>query len=1379
MTKKFGDYYLGLDIGTDSVGWAVADKDYNILNFNGKAMWGIHLFDSGNTAEDRRIHRIARRRLERRKQRIELLQDIFADEMNKIDPDFFERLSESRFVVEDRKHSTHDTLFNDPSFKDKDYFKKYPTIYHVRNALMEWNEKEKPDIRLLYLACHHIIKYRGHFLYENLSSGDIPPFEIVFEELIKSLNSECGTEIEPVGISSSAKEILSDKKLGVKEKTKKLHEILIDENFPDLIEELCKLLSGGTANLDNMFGNNDADSKLDKLTFKNTDFDEAIAKLEGQIPEKIEILTRAKTIYDWALLNDLLDGNGRSISKAKIKTYEQHREDLKLLKSILKEDSGKYYDVFKSEDIEMKINNKNIKVNYSAYSGIHKKGTTDTNVCSQADFCKYLRTVVFKKEFGDSMFTNKFACLVEKINNDTFMPKQTIKDNSLFPNALHQHELKEILENMEKYYPFLNEKDESEYNSKQKIIKICTFKIPYYVGPLNQKSERSWLERKEGKITPWNFEKKVDLDKSAENFMKELIGNCTYLKGEKVVPKRSLMYQRFELYNEINTLKIADERLFSIDPRLKQDFVKDLLETDGSKKVTKKVIENWLRKKCQYHKDDEVGISGIDNEIKSSLKSEKQLRGILGSQMNRKIAEDIIRLITVFGGDRSRMKAKLETDYSEILDSDQIDKLSKLTFKDWGRLSEKFLTGIYAAVNGEEMNILMALEKTSMNLQELLSENYGFKKQIDELNETDNTNNSITYDLLDDLYVSPKVKRGIWRSLRIIQDILKITDHPPVKVFIETTRENQESKRTVSRKDNLVKLYDACKKESSDINSLLNELNETEEGRLRSKDLYAYYTQHGKCMYCGQKIDLNDLSNNSKYDLDHIHPRSLKADDSLHNNLVLVCKTCNQEKGKTYPLKPEWQKNRASFWKFLKDKEFITKEKYERLIRTKPFDEDELSGFINRQLVETSQSVKAVAEILKRVFGDKTDVVYVKANTVSDFRNGNNGCHGSDSNNRLKFIKCRSVNDYHHAKDAYLNIVVGNVYDTKFTKNYKSFVQSGGTYNFREMFDSNIERNGVQAWKAGDDGTIATVQKYMRRNNILFTRFTQQEGGQLFDVNPLKKTEKTDRKLPLKNKDLLVGMYGESIQKYGGYDNIKGAYFILAEHYKKETKTQKLHHVPIYLSSKKSEAFQISDIIEHLYEKNDVESPTIVIMKILFKSLFEINGFRLHITGRSNERIKYICAEQLLLSDEDYEFCKKIEKYATKEMKVSLPASAYGLTVEAETVDDNPRLHLYDTLLNKLKGKYNVFYRDNVAKNVEEKKDVFKTLSPEDQVKTLSQILNAFKCNAETVNLKSIGGPGNTGIIQLNSNLDSFDSIKLIHQSPSGLFENEIDLKKL
>jgi CRISPR-associated endonuclease Csn1 len=291
-------------------------------------------------------------------------------------------------------------------------------------------------------------------------------------------------------------------------------------------------------------------------------------------------------------------------------------------------------------------------------------------------------------------------------------------------------------------------------------------------------------------------------------------------------------------------------------------------------------------------------------------------------------------------------------------------------------------------------------------------------------------------------------------------------------------------------------------------------------------------------MYCGKKIDLNDLFGNKKYDLDHILPRSKKMDDSINNNLVLVCREHNQEKSDQYPLPEGWQSRMKPTWLYLKDNGFITSEKYDRLVRTSPLTEDELAGFINRQLVETSQTVKAVIELMKMVFGNKTDVVYVKANAISDFRNGNNGYKASEEDPDLKFIKCRSVNDYHHAKDAYLNIVVGNVYDMKFTKDFSRFVRSGEKYSLRldKLLTYDIERGGEFAWRAGNEGTIKTVSKYMNRNNILFTRFAYEVKGQLFDLLPLKKGM---GQLPLK-KEL-------PIEKYGGYNNICGSYFALIE----------------------------------------------------------------------------------------------------------------------------------------------------------------------------------------------------------------------------------------
>uniref|UniRef100_UPI003AF73BAD hypothetical protein n=1 Tax=Ruminococcus sp. TaxID=41978 RepID=UPI003AF73BAD len=74
LTKKF---FWGFDIGTDSVGWAVSNSEYKLKKYKNNLMWGVHLFDEAKQSAERRLFRTARRRLDRRKQRIILLQEFF------------------------------------------------------------------------------------------------------------------------------------------------------------------------------------------------------------------------------------------------------------------------------------------------------------------------------------------------------------------------------------------------------------------------------------------------------------------------------------------------------------------------------------------------------------------------------------------------------------------------------------------------------------------------------------------------------------------------------------------------------------------------------------------------------------------------------------------------------------------------------------------------------------------------------------------------------------------------------------------------------------------------------------------------------------------------------------------------------------------------------------------------------------------------------------------------------------------------------------------------------------------------------------------------------------------------------------------------------
>ena len=154
---KVQDYYLGIDSGSASCGWAVTDSDYNLLEFKGKDMWGSPLYERAETAKKRRESRGQRRRIVRRNIRIKTLEILFNNDIAKVDKNFFRRMHDSNLWAEDKKDQTCKySLFNDKKFTDKDYFMKYPTIYHLRSELVHSNEPH--DVRLVYLAIHHILK---------------------------------------------------------------------------------------------------------------------------------------------------------------------------------------------------------------------------------------------------------------------------------------------------------------------------------------------------------------------------------------------------------------------------------------------------------------------------------------------------------------------------------------------------------------------------------------------------------------------------------------------------------------------------------------------------------------------------------------------------------------------------------------------------------------------------------------------------------------------------------------------------------------------------------------------------------------------------------------------------------------------------------------------------------------------------------------------------------------------------------------------------------------------------------------------------------------------------------------------------------------------
>lgn len=93
-----------------------------------------------------------------------------------------------------------------------------------------------------------------------------------------------------------------------------------------------------------------------------------------------------KAVYDWAILADILDGE-QYISFSKVNVYEQHKRDLKQLKSYVKLFlPDKYNDIFK---VSVKG-----RANYVAYSAHIKKGSKTgvlNEKCTNDEFCDYLK----------------------------------------------------------------------------------------------------------------------------------------------------------------------------------------------------------------------------------------------------------------------------------------------------------------------------------------------------------------------------------------------------------------------------------------------------------------------------------------------------------------------------------------------------------------------------------------------------------------------------------------------------------------------------------------------------------------------------------------------------------------------------------------------------------------------------------------------------------------------------------------------------------------------------------------------------------------------------------------------------------------------------
>lgn len=1334
-------YHIGLDIGTSSIGWAVIGDDFKIKRKKGKNLIGVRLFKEGDTAAERRSFRTQRRRLNRRKWRLKLLEEIFDPYMAEVDEYFFARLKESNLSPKDsNKKYLGSLLF--PDISDSNFYDKYPTIYHLRRDLME--KDKKFDLREIYLAIHHIVKYRGNFLekvpaknYKN-SGASIGFLLEEVNSLYKDIIGDESVAILNSGKFEDVEKIILDEETRNLDKQKSVGKLLVeDKKKKNIVTAFSKAILGYKFNIEDLLLI-ESDEK-NKLTFNDENIDDIFNELSHSLDDnQMDLLTKTREIYFKFKLNMIVP-TGYTLSESMIEKYEMHKAHLKMYKEFINT-----------------LNAKDRKILKNAYSDyINNEKAKAAN--AQENFYKTIKKTI---KDNNSDTAKKIIGLIDEGN---FMPKQRTGENGVIPHQLHQIELDRIIENQAKYYPWLAEENPVEKNrkfAKYKLDELVTFRVPYYVGPLVDKTESNkneketkfaWMVRKaKGTITPWNFENLVDRTESANRFIKRMTSKDTYIIGEDVLPASSLLYEKFKVLNELNNIKVNKKKL---DVEQKQHVYLDLFTT--RKNVTKDNLATSLN--C-----DVESITGLsDNEkFNSSLSSYIDLKAILGNAVDdcnkNKDLEKIIEYSTIFE-DGNIYKEKL----SEIswLTDEQIEKLSNIHFKGWGRLSKKLLTQI-TNENGER--IIDALWNTSNNFIQIISDE-SIQAKLAEIN-GEYADKSNLEDILDEAYTSPQNKKAIRQVMKVVEDIEKAMKCKPTSIAIEFTRRKGKSKLTNTRYKKISETYEKITDEL---------ISEYELGKLQSKldskannmrDIYyLYFMQLGRDMYTGEKINIDEL--HQYYDIDHIFPRSFIKDNSL-NNRVLTRKEINNNEKADRTAADLYAVKMGDFWRKLRKQGLITEKKYKNLLtRTDSIDKYTKQSFIKRQLVETSQVVKMAANILQDKYSN-TKIIEVRARLNSDLRK------------EYELIKNREVNDYHHAIDGYLTIFIGQYLYKTYPKLRSYFV-----YDDFKKLDSNYLKHMDKfnfIWKLEDKKAEDVydnvnnefilnvpkmkdyIQKIYNYKYMLISKEVTTESGAFYK----------ETKYKAGGMNLIPIKQNKPINIYGGYKEKRNSYMMLVKIKKKKETIYKIVGIPRLLSDEldrlntMSEKQLLLETIARTSLSKTEQNFKIILDKIYYGQLV-IDGNQKYTLGSVIYKHN---AMQLHLSKQALEILA-VGKTKSREVKDEELIAVY----EEILLVVNKYFELYD--ISKFRQKLNdglEIFKELPIYNIYENNKIKKI----GKFEVLNRILIGLHANAARADL-SVLGFKDLGKLQVNGGIKLSSDAKLIYQSPTGIFSRAVRVKDL
>lgn len=503
--------------------------------------------------------------------------------------------------------------------------------------------------------------------------------------------------------------------------------------------------------------------------------------------------------------------------------------------------------------------------------------------------------------------------------------------------------------------------------------------------------------------------------------VENMVGNCTYLSGEKRAPKSSITAERFVALGKFfNTIVLDSEgreqkivELKSIEELMDFAVSKEKLEFKHLRKFLD-INENQTFKGLAYKgkpkkpKKGEEANAGAwefdkaDAEKKTwiNLKGHTKFKEALYDEFVNFIADadkadEVAKILTYHKSE----KQKAEQLGKLGLEAKQIEVLSKISFTDFNMLSIKAM---------RILNDLMA--QNCVRYDEALR--YALENEL--LPKSKNDKSELLPPLKDtDIAIlNPTVIRAFAQFRKVANAL--------VRKYGSFDKVHFELAREVNTKDQIKQIKDGQgknEKERKEVAEWLNEYFDGQNIAANRKNILKkrlYNDQDGRCVYTGEVIMLERLFDEGYCEIDHILPRSRSADDSYANK-ALCLSSANQEKTNKTPY--EWLGDTAKWNAFESrintslNRAKMGRGKVERLIK-KNFDENSEKEFLERNLNDTKYMAKAIKTYCEKYWklshdDDKLRIQVRNGKLTSELRG--RWIEG--------FMKDRSVHT-HHALDA-------------------------------------------------------------------------------------------------------------------------------------------------------------------------------------------------------------------------------------------------------------------------------------------------------------------------------------------------------------------------